>query len=276
MKIYQQFLKEKEQIDNIVRKIKRDNEDQVVKKMEQKLATKHQIEEFKTSQKVWRDIEERKIAEENEQIKKFIQFKEIRDDEFSKLQKERREIKNETVLKLADDIRKQQEIAVERENILYELNHGRLMEEEMYKEKLEEEDNIRRKLLLKEANDLALKYRREREEKEKDLEEKYRQMMLDKFAEDDKIEQMNAQRRRMKKEEHKRAVQILLEDRRLQRQREKSQKAEEIQEQKNEEFERNKIIEEERMRILQQNIEKLVGHIPKGVLSEVSSFKTQK
>ena len=38
--------------------------------------------------------------------------------------------------------------------------------------------------------------------------------MLDKFAEDDRIEQMNAQKRRMKQLEHKRAVELLLEDRR--------------------------------------------------------------
>lgn len=35
-----------------------------------------------------------------------------------------------------------------------------------------------------------------------------------KFAEDDRIEQMNAQKRRMKQVEHKRAVDILLEERR--------------------------------------------------------------
>ena len=40
--------------------------------------------------------------------------------------------------------------------------------------------------------------------------------MLAKFAEDDRIEQMNAQKRRMKQLEHKRAVEQLLADRRAQ------------------------------------------------------------
>jgi hypothetical protein len=35
-----------------------------------------------------------------------------------------------------------------------------------------------------------------------------------KFAEDDRIEQMNAQKRRMKQVEHKRAVDVLLDERR--------------------------------------------------------------
>ena len=45
--------------------------------------------------------------------------------------------------------------------------------------------------------------------------------MLEKFAEDDRIEQMNAQKRRMKQLEHKRAVERLIEERRLQFQRER-------------------------------------------------------
>lgn len=40
--------------------------------------------------------------------------------------------------------------------------------------------------------------------------------MLAKLAEDDRIEQMNAQKRRMKQLEHKRAVEKLIEDRRRQ------------------------------------------------------------
>ncbi len=37
---------------------------------------------------------------------------------------------------------------------------------------------------------------------------------MEKFAEDDRIEQMNAQKRRMKQIEHKRAVDVLLDERR--------------------------------------------------------------
>lgn len=52
---------------------------------------------------------------------------------------------------------------------------------------------------------------------EKEEEEAFRKMMMAKFAEDDRIEQMNVQKRRMKQLEHKRAVEKLIEDRRRQR-----------------------------------------------------------
>ena len=45
--------------------------------------------------------------------------------------------------------------------------------------------------------------------------------MLAKFAEDDRIEQMNAQKRRMRQLEHKRAVEKLIEERREQFRRER-------------------------------------------------------
>ena len=45
--------------------------------------------------------------------------------------------------------------------------------------------------------------------------------MLAKFAEDDRLEQMNAQRRRMRQLEHKRAVEKLIEERKAMLQRDK-------------------------------------------------------
>ena len=42
------------------------------------------------------------------------------------------------------------------------------------------------------------------------MEKEFRKRMLDKFAEDDKIEQMNAQRKRMKELEHRKEVNCLL------------------------------------------------------------------
>merc|ERR1711998_337265 len=50
---------------------------------------------------------------------------------------------------------------------------------------------------------------------ERDEEEKLRAQLLAKFAEDDRIEQMNQAKRRMKVQEHKREVEKLVEARRL-------------------------------------------------------------
>lgn len=87
--------------------------------------------------------------------------------------------------------------------------------------------------------------------------------MLAKFAEDDRIEQMNAQRRRMKQLEHQRAVEKLLEDRRVQLAREREADVEaRLEEAKLEEF-RRKVIEEERLKLLKEHATKLLGYLPR-------------
>lgn len=58
----------------------------------------------------------------------------------------------------------------------------------------------------KEAKLFKEKQRKEEEQMEKD----FRKKMLDKFAEDDKIEQMNAQKKRMKELEHRKEVFVIL------------------------------------------------------------------
>lgn len=87
--------------------------------------------------------------------------------------------------------------------------------------------------------------------------------MLAKFAEDDRIEQMNANKRRMKQLEHKRAVEDLIDNRRLQfaadREREQSERKEE---ERMEAF-RRQIIEEERQKLLKEHAMRLLGYLPK-------------
>lgn len=121
--------------------------------------------------------------------------------------------------------------------------------------------------------------------------------MLEKFAEDDRIEQMNAQKRRMKQLEHKKAVEKLIEDRRIQFQRERVRKIvssdltylytvtvllcyrfvflnvlffllqeaelEARREQERMEEYRRQIIERERQRLLKEHASKLLGFLPK-------------
>ena len=78
------------------------------------------------------------------------------------------------------------------------------------------EKQIRRRLMFQQTCHEQMAFKEMRKQAEKEEEEAYRQMMMAKFAEDDRIEQMNAQKRRMKQLEHKRAVEKLTEDRRRQ------------------------------------------------------------
>ncbi|CAO2634382.1 Meiosis-specific nuclear structural protein 1, partial [Lemmus lemmus] len=99
----------------------------------------------------------------------------------------------------------------------------------------------------------------------KEEEETFRKAMLAKFAEDDRIELMNAQKQRMKQLEHKRAVEKLIEERRSQFLEDKKRELEELQLQQKQQGCINEIIEEERLRLLKEHAAKLLGYLPKGV-----------
>ena len=87
--------------------------------------------------------------------------------------------------------------------------------------------------------------------------------MLAKFAEDDRIEQMNAAKRRMKQLEHKRAVDKLLEERRAQFAMDRERDLTERRMEEQMESYKRQIIEEERQRLLRQHATKLLGYLPK-------------
>lgn len=90
--------------------------------------------------------------------------------------------------------------------------------------------------------------------------------MMEKFAADSKLEQLNAQKRRMKQLEHKRLADETIRQRQaifeaeLEKDRLLALKEEEV-----EKF-RQDVVEQERQRLLREHAAGLIGFLPKGVL----------
>lgn len=59
------------------------------------------------------------------------------------------------------------------------------------------------------AREYQLRLKEEKLKEEQRMEEEFKRKLLQKFAEDERLEQMNAQRRRMRELEHKREVERL-------------------------------------------------------------------
>merc|ERR1712093_183938 len=89
---------------------------------------------------------------------------------------------------------------------------------------------------------------------------------MEKFAEDDRIDEMNRQKRAAAKAEHSRKVAQLLEEKRRiaeeDRQREEAIAAQA----RARDAEFQQIVEEERQRLLREHAANLDGHLPKGVV----------
>lgn len=85
------------------------------------------------------------------------------------------------------------------------------------------EEKIRQRLMMQKTCQQQMAFKEMQRQAEKGEEEAFRKMMLARFAEDDRIEQMNAQKRRMKQLEHRREVEKLIEERRQQHEADKVQ-----------------------------------------------------
>jgi hypothetical protein len=184
------------------------------RKMVAQKATREYVEEFKHQRELWK-LREREIMEnENKRIIEYGNIQKQRDDYVRAFKNAREDAMNKLQQKLFDDISKERESREEMERVRQEL----YLEEQEQKVRHFERDEMERKLrqridLQKQHQDqVGMKKMREFEEMRE--EERIKQEMLNKYAQDDKIELMNAQKRRMKQLEHKHAVETLLEERR--------------------------------------------------------------
>ncbi|XP_061612614.1 meiosis-specific nuclear structural protein 1 [Phyllopteryx taeniolatus] len=265
---YDDFLKEKLMVDEIVRKIYEEDRMERQKKLERVRATQKHIEDFQTQRAEWQRLEKERMEEENRRIREFAsQQKKSQQDRTAKIRAREEAIqrlRDTLAEKMAEERRQRDEMERIRQDLCLE------EQEEAFRRKdIEDmERNIRQRLMMQRTcqEQMAMKETRRQAEKEED--EAFRKMTMDKFAEDDRIEQMNAQRRRMKMMEHKREVEKLIEDRRRQHQADRDMKAQEEALEQEREALCRQIIEEERLQLLQRHATKLLGHLPKGLLRE--------
>ncbi|XP_077374684.1 meiosis-specific nuclear structural protein 1 [Festucalex cinctus] len=265
---YDDFLKEKLMVDNIVRKIYEEDHMAQQKKLERVRATQKHIKDFKAQRAEWQRLENERMEEENRRLREFTQRqKKSKQDFFAKIRAREDAIQNlrDTLAeKMGEDMRHRDEMERIRQELCLEEQ-----EEASRKKDIEDmEKNIRQRLTLQRTCQEQLAMKEMRRQAERDEEAAFRKMTMEKFAEDDRIEQMNAQMRRLKIMEHKRQADKQIEQRRLELQADQDRRAREKALEEEREAVCRQIIEEERLKLLQRHATKLLGHLPKGILRE--------
>lgn len=263
---FKQFLAEKRLIDEVIAKVKEEERNRVAAAMHKKQVEADTIREFVEGRKVWAVKEKEASEEENRQIIKFIEKKDAWRREQEAIAKDRRSLKNESILKLAEDIHQQQRDEEERTRLMHELHEGRLKEVEMAVDQAEIEREVRRKLQLRESNALAIEVRRKQMEQRRVEEEAWKRKMTEEAEREAKLEQMSDQKRRMKRLEFQREAQRNVEERRLQKEAEKRADEQFWRDQKEEQIRREETIEAERCRLLREHATRLIGFMPQGLL----------
>uniref|UniRef100_A0A8C8LL76 Meiosis-specific nuclear structural protein 1 n=1 Tax=Oncorhynchus tshawytscha TaxID=74940 RepID=A0A8C8LL76_ONCTS len=188
---YEEFLKEKLMVDEITRKIYEKDQ------MERQL----RLEKITATQRyIGREKMELPAAKEKSRMENV---------------RERGQAKEHLHQMLTEKIEMERQQCNEMERVCEELCQEEQAEAARQKQIEDMEKRIRQRLELQQTCQEQIAFKEMRRQAEK-VEETFRQMMMAKFADDDHIEQMNAQKRCMKQLAHKRAVEKLLEDRRQQ------------------------------------------------------------
>ena len=142
------------------------------------------------------------------------------------------------------------------------------MQELAEKEKLfrQKEDMINSAILQRKIKEDNLK-------KEKEIEEEFKKKLMEKFAEDEKMEQMNKQKRKIKEIEMKKEIekqwQLKLQQYQLQKEREIA----ELEKLKKIEDQKKYLIEQEKKRLIKENETLLKSYYPFGYNKAVNSLK---
>lgn len=153
----------------------------------------------------------------------------------------------------------------------FELLCGELRVEEAEAEARRREELQQRKKLedreeMKRASMLQMQMQEDKKASALEEEERIRQVLLAKFAEDDRLEQMHEHKRRMKVEAHKREAQRLVELRREAFEQQREAEREYERHLRDDEGDRQKIIDEERQKLLIEHAVPLRDFLPKGTL----------
>ncbi|XXQ38977.1 Meiosis-specific nuclear structural protein 1 [Plasmodiophora brassicae] len=263
---YEEFLQEKKQVDEIVRRVHDQERLQEEEKTKKRAELREMLHKYEVERRTMKIKLKENEAAEMRKLEEWARSQEQRLSEVAakkEEQKAREAAKYRRVAADMDNARKEQE---ETEQLLIEL----FIEEADQKIRQAAEDREARRLALRREMQEAHRQQQiliERKRcQEKEQEEALRARMMAKFAEDSRVEQMNAERARRAKLEHRRMVQKALEERRAMFEAERAEEIAAAQRQRDEEEQRLLIVERERERMLKEYARKLREYLPRGVL----------
>ncbi|GFU10570.1 meiosis-specific nuclear structural protein 1 [Nephila pilipes] len=262
----EQFEKEKSAIDDIKRTIEEDMLEQAKKKILNQKELQKQAQELQ---------QERDKIRLQEKIKDMTQ--DLKVDEYRKAQELRaKQLDEKRQLTSEQRIQLQEELLSDLEKIYSEklkkdiLRTELAVEEKDAKEKAREHEAENKKIRIRDElqklHDVQLYVKKQKQDLQKKEEELYRQNLMAKLYEEDKLELMSKQKQHQKKLEHIRIAQVMIEESRKKKAAEKAKEMADQKYQEDLESERIKMVKQEKMRFLKDNASELLGYLPKGIL----------
>jgi len=267
---YDEYIKEKESVQEVVDAIKREDEMEAAARRQKQIETQEMLRQFAIENDERRKQLEQREKEENEAIEQYAEMKRQHEARVA-AEKEAAELEKKRILNkqlgLMGKANKEKE---ELEQLRNDLHFQELEAEHRRREELQVRKKLEDRVEMMRAYESQMKLKEEKKQMDREEEEKFRAQLMAKFAEDDRIEQLNDQKRRRKIQEHRKEVERLVKEKQQMYERERQQEVEEQERGKIEEARRHTIVEMERQRLLREHAGDLQDFFPKGVLEHES------
>merc|ERR1711920_238870 len=176
--------------------------------------SREMLQKFMQEQKAQQIAQEKAEQEENDRIEAYARDKRAREEKLAREKEEAEREKTKILNAMLGKMEKASKDAEELELLRCDLHTEELEAESRRREELQVRKKLEDKEEMKNAYVFQMKMKEDKAAAARVEEEKIRVQLLKKFAEDDRIEQMNEQKRRLKVEAHKREAQRLIEVRR--------------------------------------------------------------
>lgn len=268
-----EYQKERDQVEELVAKIAQEDAQEHAAREQKKEESRHQLRQFIVDQKAMQLAMEENERLEAQKIEDYARNKREREERLQR-EKEAAEAKKNEVLKaqlaVAERASKEKE---ELEQLRNDLHTEQLEAESRRRDELQMRKRLEDVEEMKRAYSYQMKSKEEKAKRNNEEDERMRQNLLAKFAEDDRIEFMNAQKRRMKVEQHKREADRLIEIRRQQYEAARQAERDEERRLQEEDGQRHSIIEEERQRLLREHGIPLRDFLPKWTLATQDDYE---
>ena len=119
----------------------------------------------------------------------------------------------------------------------------------------------------------AMKVKETIKQEENKVESEFKRKLMEKFADDERLEQLNSQKRRLKEFEYKKEIEKQWQEKRIQYQRQKEMELLDLHQKKAEETLKREIIEKEKIRLIKEHEEILKTFFKNGYEKSVNSLK---
>lgn len=270
---YEAFLREKAMVDEIVRGIEEEDRYKMQANIEKQKYLQENIRQFLREREQWREEEKKRAQEELRKIQEYNAAVQLRFEEAQIRKKAEMDGQVAVLAKITRELEAKRLEEEEYQNLLDELYHEEAEQKQIERLRSDKAKRDKMNQDIKEANEDARRLKQKLREEQDEEDRKFREHMMEKFAADKRLEQMNDERRRREMRNYRQEVERLVQIRRDEYDAAVRADAEFEREKAEQEKYRLAVVERERQRLLRDHAEDLQEFLPKGVLQTTKDYE---